>query len=101
MGIKQPARGIVATTLVMAIALGFISLFSFPLFSGWVAYLLICFIPMEIVIGITWGCQNPGFAAKHKQPLKGILLALTALLVGAVVAAVHHRTVGGGISPPA
>jgi hypothetical protein len=98
---KQPALGIVASVLVMAISLGFVSLFAAPTFAGWVAYLLICFIPMEIVIGITWGCQNPGFAAKHKQPLKGILLALTALLVGAVVAAVHHRTVGGGISPPA
>jgi hypothetical protein len=98
---KQPALGIVASILVMAISLGFVSLFAFPTFAGWVAYLLICFIPMEIVIGITWGCQNPGFAARRKQPVKGVLLALLALAVGAIVAAVHHRTVGGSISPPA
>ncbi|HUI78678.1 MAG TPA: hypothetical protein VLY24_12200 [Bryobacteraceae bacterium] len=98
---KQPALGIVASVLVMAISLGFVSLFAAPTFAGWVAYLLICFIPMEIVIGITWGCQNPGFAARRKQPVKGILLALLTLAVGAVVAAVHHRLVGGSISPPA
>jgi len=98
---KQPALGIVASVLVMTISLGFVSLFAFPTFAGWVAYLLICFIPMEIVIGITWGCQNPGFAARRKQPVKGALLALLALAVGAIVAAVHHRTVGGSISPPA
>ena len=98
---KQPALGIVASVLVMAISLGFISLFAFPTFATWVAFLTICFIPMEIVIGITWGCQNPGFAASRGQPVKGILLAVLALVVGAIVAAVHHATVGGGISPPA
>ena len=97
---KQPALGIVATVIVMAIALGFISLFSFPTFAGWVAYLLICFIPMEIVIGITWGCKLPGFAGQRGQPLKGILLVVLALAVGAVVAVVHYKTVGGSISPP-
>jgi hypothetical protein len=98
---KQPALGIVATVLVMAISLGFVSLFALGTFTTWVAYLLICFIPMEIVIGITWGCQNPSFAARRKQPVKGALLALLALAVGAIVAAVHHRGVGGSISPPA
>lgn len=98
---KQPALGIVASVLVIAISLGFVSLFAVPMFNTWVAFLLICFIPMEIVIGITWGCQNPGFAARRKQPVKGILLALLALLVGAVVAAVHYPTVGGSVNPPA
>lgn len=97
---KQPALGIIATALVIAISLGFISLFSFPMFAGWVAYLLICFIPMEIVIGITWGCKLPRFAGERNQPMKGILLVVVALAVGAVVAAAHYATVGGGISPP-
>ena len=86
---KQPALGIIATALVIAISLGFISLFSFPMFAGWVAYLLICFIPMEIVIGITWGCKLPRFAGERNQPMKGILLVVLALAVGAVVAAAH------------
>ena len=36
---KQPALGIVASVLVMAISLGFVSLFALPTFTTWVAYL--------------------------------------------------------------
>jgi hypothetical protein len=53
---------------------------------------------MEIVIGVTWGCQQPGFAAKRAQPLKGILLIAVALIVGLVVAAVHFEVINGGNS---
>ncbi len=97
---KQPLLGIVATLLVMAVSLGFISLFAFPIFANWVAFLTICFIPMEIVISVTWGCKHPGFVATRSQPAKGFLLTLMALVVGAVVAAVHFTTVGGSINPP-
>ena len=34
---KQPAVGIVSTLVIAAIALSFISLFSFATFTGWVA----------------------------------------------------------------
>jgi hypothetical protein len=98
--VKQPLLGIVASVLVIAISLGFIALFAFPIFATWVAFLTICFIPMQIVTSVTWGCKHPGFAASRPQPAKGILLTLMALLVGAIVAAVHFPTVGGGINPP-
>ena len=85
-GLKQPVLGIVATALVMAISLGLISLFDFPTFSGWVATFLLCIIPMELVIGVTWGLKQPRFVAERSQPLRGILFALIALLAGVVVA---------------
>ncbi len=97
---KQPLLGIAATVLVVAVSLGFISLFAFPIFANWVAFLTICFIPIQIVTSVTWGCEHPGFAAARSQPAKGILLTLLALVVGAIVAAVHFMTVGGGINPP-
>lgn len=97
---KQPALGVVSTSLIVAISLGFISLFDFPRFSGWVAYYLLCLIPMEIVVGITWAGNQPVFAAKRSQPLKGVLLTLLCLAVGAVVAAVQFATIGGRVSPP-
>ena len=100
MGIKQPALGIVAAVFVMAIGLGFISLFSFPMFAGWVSYFLICCIPMQVVTVVIWGCQQPRFAAGRSQPVKGIALLAVALLVGVVVAAIHHATVGGRLNPP-
>ncbi len=97
---KQPALGIVSSLFVIAVSLGFIALFAFPTFATWVAFLTICFIPMQIVISVTWGCNHPAFAASRPQPAKGILLTLLALAVGAVVAAVHFTTVGGSINPP-
>jgi hypothetical protein len=98
--VKQPVLGILSSLFVMALSLGFIALFALPTFATWVAFLTICFIPMEIVISVTWRCEHPGFLAGRSQPAKGILLTLLALLVGAVVAIVHFKTVGGGINPP-
>ncbi|MGD0957430.1 MAG: hypothetical protein ABR953_11475 [Candidatus Acidiferrales bacterium] len=97
---KQPALGIAASVLVIAVPLGLIALFAFPTFATWVAFLAICVIPMQIVTSVTWGCKHPDFAAMRPQPAKGILLTLMALVVGAIVAAVHFSTVGGGINPP-
>ena len=97
---KQPLLGIVATALVMAVSLGIISLFDFPVFASWVAYLLICIIPMQIVIGVTWGANRPSFAAKHKQPLKGALLALLTVIAGAIVAPAYLAIAGGNLTPP-
>ena len=97
--LKQPVVGIVATVLMMAVALGFVSLFSFQTFTGWVAYFLLCAIPMQIVAAVTWGA-NPGFVATQAQPAKGILLTLTTLVVGVVVSALCYFTIGGQVSPP-
>jgi hypothetical protein len=100
LGLKQPVLGIAAAILVMAVSLGFISLFDFPTFGSWVAYLLICIIPMQIVIGVTWGTNQPHFAAKQRQPLKGILLAVLTLAAGAIVAPAYLALAGGNIRPP-
>jgi hypothetical protein len=99
-GLKQPVLGILATALIIAISLGFISIFDFPKFSGWVSTFLICIIPMEIMMGVTWGMKQPRFAAERSQPIRGILFSLIALAVGAVVTLAHWTGVGGGISPP-
>jgi hypothetical protein len=98
-GLKQPWVGVVATGLVIAVALGFISLFSIGVFTGWVSYFLLCVIPMQIVVAVMWG-SNPAFAASRTQPMKGLLLTATTLVIGVIVAALSHATIGGGISPP-
>jgi hypothetical protein len=91
--------GILATTLIIVISLGLVSLFSFETFSGWVAFGLMCLIPTQVVVAVLWKTKHPVWAAKHKQPLKGLLLILTNVLVGAVAVIVYHRTVGGGLGP--
>lgn len=101
LNLKQPILGIVSTILVCAISLGLISLFDFPTFSGWVAFYLLCVIPMQIVMLALWRTQHPHFAAAQKQPVKGVLLTLAAMVWGAAVAAVYFVTVGGSVNPPA
>ncbi len=70
LNLKQPAAGIVATAIVIAIALEFISLFDFAAFTGWVSYFLLCVIPMQIIVVVIWGCRHPDFAAERSQPAK-------------------------------
>jgi hypothetical protein len=100
MNLKQPFAGIAATALVIVISLLFISLFSFDMFSGWVSFVLICVIPMEIVMGVTWGAKLPAWAGSRAQPARGILLVLLNLGVGAVVAVITFYAIGGAVGPP-
>ncbi len=100
MDLKQPVLGIAATALVVVVSLGFVSLFEFPLFAGWIAYGLLCVIPMQIVIAVTWGVKLPEAAAGRGQPLKGILLVALTLVVGFVVGVVYFILPGGSVGPP-
>jgi hypothetical protein len=97
--LQQPALGLVASALVIAVSLGFVALFPAAKFLGSVTYCLLCIIPMEIVIGVTWGCRQPGFAAKRTQPARGALLALLTAIAGLAVAGAYFFTVGGGVRP--
>ncbi|HTB16697.1 MAG TPA: hypothetical protein VK708_01220 [Bryobacteraceae bacterium] len=99
-GLKQPVLGIFATILIMAIGLGFISLFDFPKFAGVVSCFLISLIPMEIIMGVIWGMKQPRLVAERSQPVRGILFAIFAALVGAVIWTIHLQGFGGGITPP-
>jgi hypothetical protein len=97
---KQPAAGIIATIMIVAISLSFISLFQLSTFTGWVAYCIECVIPMQIVIGVTWATKHPRFAAARSQPAKGLLLVLVTLLAGAITGVLFFYTINGGINPP-
>jgi hypothetical protein len=97
---KQPALGAAATVLIMAIALGFVSLFSFPTFSGWVGYCLLCTIPLQIMMIVTWATGQPAFAGNAAQPVKGILLTLICVVVGLMIAAALIPLIGAGVTPP-
>jgi hypothetical protein len=101
MALKQPVLGIASTILVIVIALAFVSLFSFPTFAGWVAYFLLCVIPMQIVMAVTWGSARPVAAARVPQPVRGVLLTMFSLVAGAVVAALALAIVGARVTPPA
>jgi hypothetical protein len=97
--VKQPALGLVASALVMALALAFISLFSVGAFLGWVSLFMLGLIPMQVVAVVLWG-GNPGFVSGMSQPMKGLVLVLLTVAVSAVATAAVYSVVGEGVSPP-
>lgn len=97
---RQPATGILATIPVIAISLAFVHWFTFPVFASWVAFYTQCTIPMQIIVGITWGCRLPEFAAQQHQPMKGLLLTLITVVAGIIASVVLLAIPGGSITPP-
>ena len=95
----QPVLGLIASAIVMVISLGYISLFDFGTFVGWVSFFALCFIPFSVMTGVIWG-GNPPFVAGMKQPAKGLVLLALTLAVGAVVSQVVFRTIGAGQGAP-
>ncbi len=96
---RQPVAGILASILIMSLSLGFISLFSFELFTGWVSYSLMCIIPISIMVGVVWGRNPPAFIARLKQPIRGLCLLGVTITGGLIAGAVMFHTIGGGITP--
>jgi hypothetical protein len=60
---------------------------------------MLCLIPMQIVISVTWGA-NPAFAKSLSQPLKGLVLVLVNVVAAVIVGGIYHAVAGGRISPP-
>jgi hypothetical protein len=97
--VTQPALGLVASALMMILALGFIRLFDVGTFLGWVAFFMLGLIPMQVVAVVLWG-GNPGFVKGLRQPAKGIVLVLVTIVAAVIATAISHAVVGEGVSPP-
>jgi hypothetical protein len=101
LNLKQPLLGVTASAVIIVIALAFIYAFDFPTLTGWVAYGLLCLIPMQIVVGVLWKGELPKFAAARPQPMRGLLQVIVTLIAGAFVGPLYFVVMGGAISPPA
>jgi hypothetical protein len=97
--VKQPALGLVASAIVIAIALAFISLFSVGTFLGWASFFMLGLIPMQVVAVVLWG-GNPSFVSGMSQPMKGLALVLLTAVVSLVATTAVFVAVGEGVSPP-
>jgi hypothetical protein len=84
---------------MMVIALAFISFFDFGTFAGWIAFVMLGLIPMQVVAVVLWGA-NPPFASPLRQPLKGIVLVLVTAIATAVITPLVFVVVGEGSGPP-
>lgn len=96
----QPALGVVASIVVIAISLGFVHSFDSGTFFGWPAFYNLCLIPFQIVAVVIWAGANPSFAAKLVQPVKGIAMLIGTAIAAAVMSFVVLNVVGEGVSPP-
>src|SRR5688572_9308766 len=97
--VSQPVLGLVASAIVMAISLAYISLFDFGTFVGSVSFFMLCLIPFQIIVVVLWGA-NPAFVARLRQPGKGLVLILVTIVAAAVIAPLALQAVGEGVSPP-
>jgi hypothetical protein len=97
--VRQPFLGLVASSVGIALALLFVSLFSVPSFLGPVAFYLLCTIPFQVMVVVIWAA-NPSSVAQSPQPVKGLVLLIATLVAGAIIDPIALRLVGEGISPP-
>jgi hypothetical protein len=98
--VKQPIAGVISTLAIIALSLGFISLFSLAKFNGPISYFLLCLIPMQIVVAVVWQAGHPAFAARRSQPMRGVLLTLISIGAAIVIAPLALVTAGRGVYPP-
>jgi hypothetical protein len=96
--VTQPLLGLVATALVIVLSLAYLALFDFGTFVGWVAFVMLCMIPAQIVTVVI--APNPPWAVGRPQPTRGLLNLLATIVAAAVIAPVVLWLVGEGVSPP-
>lgn len=94
----QPILGIVASAVVIAISLVYLALFDFATFVGWVAFVMLCLIPPQVVTVVL--APNPPFAARRRQPARGLALLASTVAAAAIITPVVLLIAGGGISTP-
>jgi hypothetical protein len=91
--------GVAASAIAIVVSLAFISLFDFGTFVGNVSFVMLCLIPMQIVVVVTWGAK-PRFAARFTQPARGLTLLVTTAVGGVLIAPLALMMTGEGITPP-
>jgi hypothetical protein len=67
-------------------------------FAGPVATFVLSYLPVQIVLACLWA-QQPDALAGRAQPVRGAILVVAALVVGAVAALVFLASVGAGHGP--
>jgi hypothetical protein len=96
--VPQPLLGLAASALVIAVSLAYLALFDFGTFVGWVAFLMLCLIPDQIVTVVL--APQPPYARRLSQPARGAVLLLATCIAAAIVAPAVFWLVGEGVSPP-
>lgn len=93
-------RGVIATAGAVFASLFFCLQVSPEWLTGWGTVILVAMVPAQIVISLVWQSSYPKRLADLPQPLRGIAFTGLNVLVGAAVAYLAWRMVGGGMDLP-
>ena len=93
-------RGVIATAGAVFASLFFCLQVSPEWLTGWGTVILVAMVPVQIVISLVWQASYPQRLADLPQPLRGTAFTGLNVLVGAAVAYLAWRTVGGGMDLP-
>ena len=97
---RQPAAGIIASVLVVAVSIWVSVSFQPDFFLTWVNLVLVSMVPVQIIISLVWHAKQPESFGRLSQPLRGLAFLLLTVAVGVLVTVVSNRTIGGGLTPP-
>jgi hypothetical protein len=93
-------RPVIAAVIVIALAWVVCASVSPLVLTTWMGVAWMATVPAQVVIGPVWHTGWPPFAANKPQPVKGLLLTLLTVVVGAVCYAWIQYGVGRGYGPP-
>lgn len=100
MGMGQPLLGCIAAALTVGLSLAISASFDAGTFGTWVAFLAMCAIPVQMIIGLVWRNVYPSILGRLAQPARGVVILVIMACVAGIVAPLALRLVGGGATPP-
>jgi hypothetical protein len=94
--LRQPLLGVAASAVAIALSLAYLTLFDFPTFAGWVAFVMLALIPAQVVLVVL----VPGALSTIPQPARGAALVAITAAAALAISPLAVRFVGEGVSPP-
>lgn len=90
---------IVTTLFCVVAALTFSALWHPDIFTGWIAFLCMLAVPVQLVIGALWRFEAPAALARLDQPAKGVAFLFLTLLVMIPGGLLLYVVPGYGLGP--
>lgn len=97
---KQPVIGLIGAAITVGLSLVISIGFEPRFFGSWVAFLAMCIVPIQIIIGLVWNNRYPIVLARLRQPARGVAILVILIAAGSVIAPTTLILVGGSITPP-
>jgi len=91
--------GALSFLLILALSFGLIKAAGTELFMGWISFVFMAGIPMQVIIGLLWGHQFPNKIAALSQPMRGIAFTVIMTAIAIIIAGLINYIIGDGAGP--